>query len=218
MSNYYDLPKYKTHGNGIITMENQTWYDCWIDNMITGDHIVLPQTPVNWSENYSASYANQEIIGSSRPRIMYTGTSLRTMSFSIQNLSLSYLPVGYNSLKEYVRTIQALCFPEYSSTGVITAPDCHLQFGDRGWQGVFTAINVSWGDEVYNQGSSFKITNYTRGNETEFNQNRLSRFTSNVPDYEVSGGERMRCNIEFSFTNTRLKSQIPGATWIRNNG
>lgn len=32
------------------------------------------------------------------------------------------------------------------------------------------------------------------------------------------GGERIRCNVELSFTNTRLNSQIPGATWISQNG
>ena len=68
--------------NGTIITENQTWYDCWIDNLVTGEHIVLPQTPVGFNESYAASYANQDIIGSSRPRVMYTGTSLRTISFS----------------------------------------------------------------------------------------------------------------------------------------
>ena len=83
------------HNGDIIPIENQVWYDCWIDNMVTGEHIILPQTPMNWGENYSANYAQQEIIGSSRPRMMYTGTSLRTMSFSLQNLHRSYLPNGY---------------------------------------------------------------------------------------------------------------------------
>ena len=212
-SRYETRSNNNTHGNKIITMENQTWYDCWIDNIITGDHIVLPQTPVNLSENYSASYANQEIIGSSRPRIMYTGTSLRTMSFSLQNMSLSYLPKGYNSLKEYVRMIQSLCFPMYAASGIITAPDCHLQLGDRGWEGVFTSINVSWGDEVYNSSSTYRVT---RESDYSINQNRISDFSKS--SWEVNGGERMMCSIEFSFTNTRLKSQIPGATWIRDKG
>lgn len=132
------------HHGDIIPMENQIWYDCWIDNEITGDHIILPQTPVGWSESYTANYANQEIIGSSRPRMMYTGTSLRTMNFSLQNLSRDYLPSGYSSLADYVHALQALAFPEYSDSGIITAPDCHLQFGERGFQGVFTNVSVSW--------------------------------------------------------------------------
>lgn len=165
----------KTHHNGIIATENQTWYDCWIDNFVTGEHIVLPQTPVNWGENYSANYASQDIIGSSRPRIMYTGTTLRTMSFSLQNLSQSYLPAGYESLTDYVHKLQALCFPEYSSTGVITAPDCHLQIGGRGFRGVFTAVNVSWGDEVYNQNVNIKssgISNISTGRYSGITEQR----------------------------------------------
>lgn len=115
------------HHIDIIPTENVEWYDCWIDNMVTNEHIILPQTPQNFGENYSASYANQEIIGSSRPRMMYTGTSLRTMNFSLQNLSRDYLPKGYVSLEDYIHKLQALAFPEYSKTGIITAPDCHLQ-------------------------------------------------------------------------------------------
>ena len=143
--------KLRTQQEGIIVLENQSWYDCWIDNFVTQEHIVLPQTPLGWGENYSANYANQEIIGSSRPRLMYTGTSLRTMSFSLQNLSRDYLPAGYTSLSDYVHRLQALCFPEYNDSGIIKAPDCHLQIGERGFQGVFTAVNVTWGDEVYNR-------------------------------------------------------------------
>ena len=194
--------------NDIIIMENQIWYDCWIDNFVTGEHIVLPQTPMSWGENYSANYANQEIIGSSRPRIMYTGTSLRTMSFSLQNLSRDYLPRGYSSLSDYVHRLQALCFPEYSNTGIITAPDCHLQIGERGFQGVFTSVNVSWGDEVYNRNNIY--------NGTPMNQSRISDYRTR--SFEVNGGERIRCNVELSFTNTRLNSQIPGATIISTQG
>lgn len=192
----------------IITLENQTWYDCWIDNFVTGEHIVLPQTPMGWGENYTANYANQEIIGSSRPRVMYTGTSLRTMTFSLQNLSRDYLPAGYDSLTDYIHRLQALCFPEYQANGIITAPDCHLQIGERGFQGVFTSVSVTWGDEVYNRNGMY--------NTEALNQNRMSDFkTSN---YEVSGGERIRANVELAFTNTRLNSQIPGATWISTKG
>ena len=191
----------------IITLENQMWYDCWIDNFVTGEHIVLPQTPVGWGENYTANYANQEIIGSSRPRVMYTGTSLRTMTFSLQNLTRDYLPTGYDSLTDYIHRLQALCFPEYKANGIIEAPDCHLQIGERGFQGVFTSVSVSWGDEVYNRSNPYSET---------LNQTRVSDYrTSN---YEVNGGERIRANVELAFTNTRLNSQIPGATWISTKG
>lgn len=201
----------ETHNNGIITTENQTWYDCWIDNFVTQEHIVLPQTPVNWSENYSANYANQEIIGSSRPRVMYTGTTLRTMNFSLQNLSQSYLPAGYTSLTDYVHKLQALCFPNYSSSGVITAPDCHLQIGSRGFRGVFTAVNVSWGDEVYNENVWIESQGINR-----FAQHRYSGPAEKK--WSVHGGDRIRCNVELSFTNTRLGMEIPGATTISKDG
>lgn len=195
----------------IIPLENQTWYDCWIDNLITGEHIVLPQTPMNWGENYSANYASQEIIGSSRPRMMYTGTSLRTMTFSLQNLHRSYLPNGYSSLSDYVHRLQALCFPEYSDSGIITAPDCHLQMGERGFQGIVTAVNVTWGDEVYNRNGKFDLGR--EGLKTGINSNKI-----NGSSYEINGGERIRCNVDISFTNTRINQQIPGATWISTQG
>lgn len=200
------------HDGDIIPIENQVWYDCWIDNMVTGEHIILPQTPMNWGENYSANYAQQEIIGSSRPRMMYTGTSLRTMSFSLQNLHRSYLPNGYNSLTDYIHKLQALCFPKYSKSGIITAPDCHLQMGERGFQGVFTAVNVTWGDEVYNRSNK-----YTLGSDllpVGLNQNRVSSGQSR----KINGGERIRANVELSFTNTRIKGDIPGATLISTEG
>lgn len=192
--------------NGTIITENQTWYDCWIDNLVTGEHIVLPQTPVGFNESYAASYANQDIIGSSRPRVMYTGTSLRTISFSLQNLSRDYLPAGYKDLKDYIHKLQALCFPEYSASGIITAPNCHLQIGDRAFEGVFTSVNAVWGDEVYN------------GSNISVNPNDIVNSTRMQGGYEINGGERIRCNVELSFTNTRLRGDIPGATHISKYG
>lgn len=206
------------HHGDIINMQNQSWYDCWIDNFVTEEHIVLPQTPVGWGENYSANYANQEIIGSSRPRLMYTGTSLRTMTFSLQNLSRDYLPSGFESLVDYVHKLQSLCFPEYSSTGVVTAPDCHLQIGDRGFRGIFTSVSVTWGDEVYNSGDNYKILG-SSGNTKGINKANMGAYSG--PDkkkWQIKGGERIRCNVELAFTNTRLGDEIPGATTISHFG
>lgn len=215
-SNTYTLKN--VHHGDIINMQNQSWYDCWIDNFVTEEHIILPQTPVGWGENYSANYANQEIIGSSRPRLMYTGTSLRTMTFSLQNLTRDYLPSGFESLVEYVHKLQSLCFPEYSSTGVVTAPDCHLQIGDRGFRGIFTSVSVSWGDEVYNSGDNYKILGNS-GNTRGINKNATGAYSgTDKKKWKIKGGERIRCNVELAFTNTRLGDEIPGATTISLKG
>lgn len=203
------------HHGDIINMQNQSWYDCWIDNYVTGEHIVLPQTPVGWGENYSANFANQDIIGSSRPRLMYTGTSLRTMSFSLQNLTRDYLPSPFESLTEYVHKLQSLCFPEYNASGVITAPDCHLQLGERGFQGVFTSINVTWGDEVYNSGDNYRLLG---GDKLTKGINKTKTGSYSEKKWQINGGERIRCNIDFAFTNTRINQEIPGATTISLRG
>jgi hypothetical protein len=193
----------------IIRVKNQNWYDCWIYNIITSDLIILPQTPVNFSENYTANFANQEIIGSSRPIVMYTGTSLRTINFSLQNLSQSYLPAGYDSLTDYVHAIQSLEFPEYSDTGVVKAPTCKLQLGNRSFIGVVNSVNVNWGDEVYNR-------NY--GQDTIGIRESYGEYDNDYNAYRITNGERIRCNIDISFTNTRKSGEIPGATEIRDNG
>ena len=104
--------------------------------------------PNNISESIKANYSEQAIVGSSRPFVCYTSTSLRTIGFTIQNLSQDYLPVGYNDLNSYIHALQSLLYPKYEPTGLVRPPDCHLFMGDRRFRCVCNSVNVTWSDMV----------------------------------------------------------------------
>lgn len=118
-----------------------------IKNNITGTYIPFPVMPSNINETVSASFVQQDIIGASKPRIVYSNTSAKTMSLSLQNLTEDYLPEGFSSLYEFVRALQALAYPEYEG-GIVKSPDLTLFLGDRTMSCVATNVSVTWGNQV----------------------------------------------------------------------
>lgn len=123
-------------------------YMIYIENVLLGNTIPVPLMPNNISESIKANFAEQAIIGSSRPFMTYTSTSLRGIGFTLQNLSQDYLPDGYRDLRDYIHALQALLFPEYESSGLVKPPDCKLHMGDRSFRCVCNSVNVTWSDLV----------------------------------------------------------------------
>ena len=58
---------------------------------------------------------------------------------------------GFKSLLSYVRAIQALTYPTYSSSGVVNPPNMTLVLGNRSMSVVCTNVSVSWGTLVREQ-------------------------------------------------------------------
>lgn len=96
-----------------------------IKNKLTGTYIPFVSMPRNTSESISANFAQQDIAGASIPRIVYTSTSAKTISLSLENLNESYLPSGFSNLQQYVRAFQALLYPTYGSN-LVNSPDLTL--------------------------------------------------------------------------------------------
>ena len=124
-------------------------YPCSIRNNNTGLVINFPVTPTGLSETISANFTTQDIIGASRPRIVYASTGAKQMTLSLQNLTEDYLAPGFDSLLQYVRALQALVYPVYSSGQIVKAPDLTLVLGDRSMSCVCTSVSVSWRRHSY---------------------------------------------------------------------
>lgn len=134
-----------------ITKDTKSFYAAYIKNNLTGTKIVFPVMPNNISENINANFTQQDIVGASTPRIVYTSTSAKTISLSLQNLSEDYIAPGFKSLLSYIRALQALVYPLYSSSGVVTSPNMTLVLGNRSMSVVCTNVSVSWGQTVKEQ-------------------------------------------------------------------
>lgn len=118
-----------------------------IVNNVTGKVIKFPVMPEGISESVTANYSTQDIVGASAPRILYSSTSAPTVSVSLRNLTEDYLAEGFSSLREYVRALQALTYPTYSS-GTVNAPSVTVKLGNFSFTGVTNSVNVTWGTVV----------------------------------------------------------------------
>ena len=137
--------------NRTIVNGRDDQYISYIVNNNTGTKIKFPVMPNGISENVTANFTQQDIVGASRPRIVYSSTSANTIGFSLQNLTEDYVVSGFNSLNEYVRTLQALVYPSYPGSGIVKSPDLTLVLGSKAIQCVCTSVNVSWGNTVKEQ-------------------------------------------------------------------
>lgn len=109
--------------------------------------IPLNVMPESINESLSANFNQQDIIGASVPRIVYSNTSAKQISFSLANLTEDYMPQGYN-LHSYINALQSLVYPTYAGTGLVNPPRVHLILGNRSYSAVCTNVGVSWGDLV----------------------------------------------------------------------
>jgi hypothetical protein len=126
-------------------------FTSYIRNNLTQTMIKFPVTPTNISESVSANFTQQDIIGASIPRIVYSNTSAQTMTLSLQNLTSDYVQLGFDNLLSYVRAIQALAYPSYSG-GIVKSPDLTLVLGRVSYSCVCTNVSVSWSEDVINTG------------------------------------------------------------------
>lgn len=132
--------------NRITVKGRSEQYLSYVKNNLTDTKIIFPVMPQNISEVISANFTQQDIVGASRPRIVYSSTSAKTISLTLQNLTEDYVAEGFTDLKQYVRALQALTYPEYSASGVVKSPDLTLVLGDRSMSCVCTNVSVSWGE------------------------------------------------------------------------
>lgn len=136
--------------NRIIVNGKNERFSCFIRNNITGTIIYFPVTPEGITENQSANFTQQDIIGASRPRIIYSSTGAKTISLSLRHLTEDYIMQGFTDLLHYVRCLQALVYPDYEA-GIVKAPDLTLVLGDRSMSCVCTNVSVNCGDTVKEQ-------------------------------------------------------------------
>lgn len=130
-----------------VSNQSQTRFTAKIVNNITGTSIYLPVMPEGISEGVTANYSTQDIVGASAPRILYSSTSAPTIALSLRNLTEDYIAEGFSSLREFVRALQALTYPVYSS-GTVTAPSVTVILGNFTFNGVTNSVNVTWGNAV----------------------------------------------------------------------
>lgn len=119
----------------------------YIKNNLTGTVIKFPVTPQSVSESVSANFTQQDIVGASMPRIVYSNTSAQSISLSLQNLTADYIQKGFDNLLHYVRALQALAYPTYSA-GIVKSPDLYLALGNVSYSCVCTSVSVSWNEPL----------------------------------------------------------------------
>ena len=86
--------------------------------------------PKNISESTTANFSQQAIVGASVPRIIYSSTTAKTLSFDLENLTEDYIPEGYSDLLQYIRAFQALTYPTYNGD-IVNSPKLTLYLGDK---------------------------------------------------------------------------------------
>ena len=124
-------------------------YNSYVKNNRTGKVMFFPVMPSSISEGISATFAQQDITGASQPRIVYSNTSAKTISLSLQNLSQDYVADGFDNLVAYIRALQALVYPTYTNAGLVKSPNLTLVLGDDiNVACVCTDVSVSWGENV----------------------------------------------------------------------
>lgn len=124
-------------------------YMAYIKNNLTGQMIYFPVMPQGISETISANFTQQDIVGASAPRIVYSNTSAETINLSLQNLTEDYVAEGFKTLRNYVNALRALAYPVYNGAGVVKSPNLKLCLGtDFSCSCVCTNVSVSWGDLV----------------------------------------------------------------------
>ena len=131
--------------------DNRNYYTSYIHDNNTGKTIFFPVMPEGIGESISASYSQQEIIGASRPRIVYSNTSAKTINLSLQNLTEDYIAQGFTDLDSYVRALQSLVYPIYGTGGIVKSPNQTLALGNKAYSCVCTNVSVSWGNLVSNE-------------------------------------------------------------------
>jgi len=129
--------------NRIYVSGNPNRYEAYIRNNLTGKKILFPVMPEGITESQSANFTQQDILGASRPRIVYASTGAKTMSLSLKNLTEDYVPQGFPDLLSYTRALQALVYPEYN-VNTVKAPDLTLVLGDRSMSCVCTNVSITW--------------------------------------------------------------------------
>lgn len=113
--------------------------NCYIKNFVTGSTIEFELIPEEITDNYSATFDQQDIRGRSNPIQGYNSSGPRTISYTIQ-LHDDYCKTG---ILDTVNKLRALTYPEYG--GVIIPPKCYVRFGNMiGTKAITTSVGVTW--------------------------------------------------------------------------
>lgn len=114
-------------------------------------NINLPVYPDEISDNFSASWSTQQIVGRSSPISAYTGTDFRRVSFSVdlhrELLSESGNPTG--KMETLLRTLEKSVYPEYLSQGLMP-PVATFRFGDFYARGYVESVSFTWKKPIIN--------------------------------------------------------------------
>lgn len=139
--------------NRIALKNRNDRFVSFIRNNLTGTIIKFTVTPQNVSETTSANYTQQDIVGASTPRIVYSNTSATTMSLSLQNLTEDYLPAEFvdRGLRAYANAFKALAYPSYSASGIVSSPNATLVLGNRSISCVVTSVSIDWASYLRDQ-------------------------------------------------------------------
>lgn len=125
-----------------------------LPNNSKGYIIPIIFAPDSASESLSANYDQQNIPGRSAPIVSYSYTSARQVSIAFQ-VPADCVPEGYNSIRDYIKAIKALEYPNYDGTGIIKSPNCELVLPNLIINGVCTSISIE-----------YKTDRYTSNNDT----------------------------------------------------
>jgi len=158
--------------------------NCFIVNMLTGTRINFVTLPTDVSEDYGASFGQQQPIGRSSPYFNYENNDARSVSYQV-TLHKDIVPDMENVIVECKR----LLYPKYSGS-LVTPPYCYVRFGAMiNMTAVLNSLGVEWG------GASGVI---------------VSRNTESAGLDPAEGDSQTYADaqLSFSFTEIRLKSLL----------
>lgn len=122
----------------------------------------LPTWPESIQDGYSASWAQQDVLGRTSPLASYNSTGFRTVSFNLQfhremvfddgayqtvkNMSTvnkNKATMHISEIEEILTALKLACYPVYASNGLLS-PTIFFRFGQFSCKGYLESVSFEW--------------------------------------------------------------------------
>ena len=129
-------------------------FECSITNLLIpagkkGRDILFTMSPTTLSDSISANYNQTPIPGASSPVVTFSNTGARQVNISFE-VTIDYLPPGYNDTEEYLNAFRALVYPDFNGN-IVKTPNCILNMPNLTIDGCCASCNIEYKTERYGQ-------------------------------------------------------------------
>jgi len=120
---------------------------CYVSLNTIKDNVAieLPSYPDELSDNTSANWADQTIVGRSSPIAAFTGTGYRNVSFNF----LMHREMA-NNIEEVIKFLRSTVYPSYQASGLIP-PITTFRFGAFRIKGIVRSVGFVFKKPIINE-------------------------------------------------------------------